>query len=162
MLVIDYGHDASELYGPHRMAGTLVTYRDHVAGDDPFGAVGGQDLSAHVDISALERTAAEVGLDRLAATTQARLLAGLGLGELLYQVGQAPTTSDARVPRRPGERRPVARSTPPGRRSGCSLFGREVPPEPPLRGFEDQRSAGRDCDRAGCLRRCASRPSSHG
>ena len=65
VLVIDYGHDASELYGPRRMAGTLVTYRDHVAGDDPFGAVGRQDLTAHVDISALERTAAEVGLDRL-------------------------------------------------------------------------------------------------
>ena len=42
LLIIDYGHPASVLYGPRRMAGTLVTYRDHQAGDDPFAAVGQQ------------------------------------------------------------------------------------------------------------------------
>ena len=93
VLVIDYGHAARDLYGPRRMAGTLVTYRHHVAGDDPFATVGGQDITAHVDISALERTAAASGLVSLGWTTQARFLAGLGLGELLYQLGQDPATT---------------------------------------------------------------------
>ena len=70
------------------MAGTLVTYRDHVAGDDPFSGIGRQDLTAHVDVSALERTADLVGLDRLGSTTQARMLVELGLGGLLSALGQ--------------------------------------------------------------------------
>ena len=95
VLVIDYGHQAQELYGPLRMAGSLVTYRDHVAGDDPFAAVGRQDLTAHVDISALERVAEALGLDRLGSTTQAWMLVGLGLGELLYQLGHDQATDPA-------------------------------------------------------------------
>ena len=51
LLVIDYGMDASELYGPRRMAGTLMTYAGHRAGDDPFAAVGRQDITAHVDLT---------------------------------------------------------------------------------------------------------------
>mgnify|MGYP001813439156 CR=1 FL=1 len=92
VLVIDYGHDAAELYGPRRMAGTLLTYRGHEVGDDPFAAVGLSDLTAHVDITALERAADEAGLVLIGAATQGPFLARLGLGEMLAELGRRPDT----------------------------------------------------------------------
>jgi SAM-dependent MidA family methyltransferase len=93
ILIIDYGHDAAELYSARRRAGSLVTYREHEAGDDPFEAVGHQDITAHVDISALGRAAGEAGLSAAGSTTQGHFLADLGLGEMLVALGQEPTTS---------------------------------------------------------------------
>lgn len=95
LLVIDYGHDAAELYGPRRMAGSLLTYRAHGVADDPFRAVGHTDITAHVDVTALERAAREAGLEQLGRTTQARFLVDLGLGELLADLGR-DRAADAR------------------------------------------------------------------
>lgn len=95
VLVIDYGHDAAELYGPRRMAGSLLTYRGHEVGDDPFAAVGRSDLTAHVDITALERAAEAAGLVLIGATTQGPFLARLGLGEMLAELGRRPDTEPA-------------------------------------------------------------------
>ena len=92
LLIIDYGHPASVLYGPRRMAGTLVTYRGHVAGDDPFAAVGHQDITTHVDLTAVERGARTAGLTDLGRTSQAEFLINLGLGDLLSRMGLDPTT----------------------------------------------------------------------
>jgi SAM-dependent MidA family methyltransferase len=93
LLVIDYGHEAAELYGPRRLAGSLLTYRAHRVTDDPFEAVGRADLTAHVDLTALTRTAAQAGLVPLGRTTQARFLADLGLGDLLSALGRDPDTA---------------------------------------------------------------------
>jgi SAM-dependent MidA family methyltransferase len=92
VLVIDYGHKASELYGPRRMAGSLLTYREHRVADDPFAAVGHTDITAHVDITALERHARRGGLELIGATTQGPFLGRLGLGELLADLGHRPDT----------------------------------------------------------------------
>src|SRR6185436_1486329 len=83
VLVIDYGHETSELYGPRRVAGTLMTYRGHTVGDDPFEAVGRQDITAHVDLGDLRRAAVANGLAPLGDTSLGQWLADLGLGELL-------------------------------------------------------------------------------
>lgn len=88
VLVIDYGHRAAELYGPRRMAGSLLTYRDHQVADDPFAHVGHTDITAHVDITALERAAADAGLEPIGSTTQGPFLARLGLGEMLAELGR--------------------------------------------------------------------------
>lgn len=88
ILVIDYGHDAAELYGPRRMAGSLLTYRGHEVGDDPFDAVGRTDITAHVDITALERAARDAGLVLIGSTSQARFLADLGIGDMLAELGR--------------------------------------------------------------------------
>ncbi len=137
VLVIDYGHPAAELYGPRRMAGTLVTYRDHVAGEDPFTAVGHQDLTAHVDLSALERDAAAAGLDRIGSTSQAWLLVGLGLGELLYQLGRDPATDPADYL---AARASVTRLLDPRHLGGFRVlgFGRDIATDPPLVGLNAQ------------------------
>jgi SAM-dependent MidA family methyltransferase len=92
LVVIDYGHDAAELYGPRRMDGSLLTYRSHTVSDDPFAAVGRSDITAHVDVSAIERAAREAGLELRGRTSQARFLAALGLGQLLSELGHDPAT----------------------------------------------------------------------
>lgn len=90
VLVIDYGHDAAELYGPRRLAGSLMTYRGHEVSDDPFVAVGHTDITAHVDVTALERAAQRAGLTLVGSTTQGPFLARLGLGEMLAGLGRDP------------------------------------------------------------------------
>ena len=82
LLVIDYGYEASELYAPTR-GSTLRAYHRHRVHDDPLVAIGRQDLTAHVDLTAVRRAAEANGLALLRQTTQAEYLAGLGLGELL-------------------------------------------------------------------------------
>jgi SAM-dependent MidA family methyltransferase len=93
-LLVDYGHPAAELYDPNRRpAGTLAAYLRHQVHDDPYRAVGRQDLTAHVDITAVERAAGAAGLAHLGTTTQAAFLDGLGAGEILvgYQSGPGAT-----------------------------------------------------------------------
>jgi SAM-dependent MidA family methyltransferase len=84
LLVIDYGHPAADLHDPRRRAaGTLAAYLGHTVGDDPYRSIGRQDLTAHVDLTAVERAAAAAGLTDAGTTTQARFLERLGAGELL-------------------------------------------------------------------------------
>jgi len=84
LLIIDYGHPAADLYDPRRRAaGTLATYLGHTVADDPYRAIGRQDITAHVDVSAVERAAVRAGLEHLVTTTQADFLSRLGAGELL-------------------------------------------------------------------------------
>jgi SAM-dependent MidA family methyltransferase len=94
LLAIDYGHPAPELYDPRRRRdGTLRAYLLHQVHDDPYIHVGRQDLTAHVDVSAVERSAGAAGLAHLGTTTQAEFLAGSGAGELLATMGTDPATT---------------------------------------------------------------------
>lgn len=61
VFMIDYGDTADELYAVHRFRGTLMAYRRHVASTDPYEAPGEQDLTAHVDFSAVMRAAEQAG-----------------------------------------------------------------------------------------------------
>lgn len=79
---IDYGRPAAELYGPERRGGTLRAYSAQRAHADPFVAIGRQDLTAHVDFTAVEHAAAALGWRSLGLTTQAEFLVGSGFGEL--------------------------------------------------------------------------------
>jgi len=84
LLLIDYGHPAQDLYdSARRAAGTLAAYLGHQVGDDPYRAIGHQDLTAHVDVTAVERAAVAAGLDLLGTTNQTDFLARLGIGDLL-------------------------------------------------------------------------------
>jgi SAM-dependent MidA family methyltransferase len=91
VLIVDYGHPAADLYDPQRRPeGTLATYRGHGFGTDPYVAVGRQDVTAHVDVTAVERAAAAAGLRPLGTTVQGAFLAGLGAGDLLVAEQTAP------------------------------------------------------------------------
>jgi SAM-dependent MidA family methyltransferase len=138
VLVIDYGLPASELYGSKHASGTLTTYAGHRAGDDPLRRIGLQDITAHVDLTALDRGARAGGLEPLGATTQARFLAALGLAELLSEMGRDPSTAAQNYLL---ARSAVARYLDPRQLGGFAVraFGRGIAAEPPLVGFRDPR-----------------------
>jgi SAM-dependent MidA family methyltransferase len=93
VLLIDYGAPAVALYDPtRRRDGTLRTYLRHTVSGDPYAHVGRQDLTAHVDLTAVERAAARAGLDHLATITQAEFLIGGGVERLLQAIQADPAT----------------------------------------------------------------------
>ena len=83
VLTIDYGHTAEERYAPARREGTLACYAGHRRLDDPYVRVGRQDLTAHVDFSALVRAGREAGLTVAGFTDQTSFLLGLGAAEAM-------------------------------------------------------------------------------
>lgn len=94
LLLIDYGYPAEALYDDvRRRDGTLRAYLRHRVHDDPYVHVGRQDLTAHVDVTAVERAAASAGLTHLGTTTQAELLVGLGTEDLLRSIQADPATT---------------------------------------------------------------------
>jgi SAM-dependent MidA family methyltransferase len=78
VITIDYGDLAEHLYIPDRPRGTLMTYREHVASENFYHAPGEQDLTAHVNFSALMDAGKEAGLEFTGFTTQERFLMALG------------------------------------------------------------------------------------
>ena len=94
VLTIDYGYPAEELYAPFRRNGTVMCYHKHSSNEDPYRLVGEQDITAHVDFTALQKAGAEVGLQPLYFGEQYQFLMALGFLERLMQL-QA-STSDQR------------------------------------------------------------------
>jgi SAM-dependent MidA family methyltransferase len=93
-LSIDYGYPARELYNPRRMNGTLLAYRDHKVSENYYAAPGEQDLTAHVNFTALEIWGKDAGLETLGLVPQSRFLVSLGRKNEfadLYDVGQSET-----------------------------------------------------------------------
>jgi len=85
-LFIDYGFPAREYYHPQRNRGTLMChYRQH-AHDDPFSLVGLQDITAHVDFSAIARSGTESGLQLIGYCGQARFLINSGITGFLEKI----------------------------------------------------------------------------
>jgi len=97
LVFIDYGDESEELTAEHRMNGTLVCYRNHIARDNPLEAPGEQDLTAHVNFTGLRAAAREAGLEELWYGTQLRFLMESGvLRRLVPLSGADPFHPDAR------------------------------------------------------------------
>jgi SAM-dependent MidA family methyltransferase len=96
VVLIDYGYPATELYDPvRRRDGTLRAYIRHQVSADPYRFVGRQDLTAHVDVTAVERAAQAAGLTTVGITTQAEALMGLGIEARLREIQADPATTMA-------------------------------------------------------------------
>ncbi len=135
VLLIDYGYPATELYDPiRRRDGTLRAYLRHRVHDDPYIHVGRQDLTAHVDITAVERAASAAGLTHLGTTTQAEFLVGLGTEGLLQAIQADPATT---LEDYLALRSALMRLLDPGAMGRFRVMGfaRGWPPGPPLAGF---------------------------
>ena len=89
LLFIDYGFPAREFYHPQRNRGTLMCHYRHHAHADPFLWPGLQDITAHVDFSAIARAAPD--LDLLGYANQAQFLINCGITDLLAAVPAAET-----------------------------------------------------------------------
>ncbi|MBW8897471.1 MAG: SAM-dependent methyltransferase [Massilia sp.] len=84
-ILIDYGFPAHEYYFDERTSGTLMCHYRHHAHPDPFYLPGLQDITAHVDFTAMALAAHGAGLDVLGYMSQAAFLLASGIGELLLR-----------------------------------------------------------------------------
>jgi SAM-dependent MidA family methyltransferase len=83
MVWIDYGFRRAEYYHPTRTTGTLMCHYRHHAHTDPFLYPGLQDITAHVDFTAIAEAAVNAGADLVGYATQANFLLGAGITDLL-------------------------------------------------------------------------------
>jgi SAM-dependent MidA family methyltransferase len=88
-ILLDYGFPAHEYYHPDRSAGTLMCHYRHHAHPDPFHLPGLEDVTAHVDFTAMALAAQDAGADVLAYMSQAAFLLGAGIGDLLLRTDPA-------------------------------------------------------------------------
>ena len=91
VLTIDYGHEAGILYNEQHNRGTLLTYRNHTAAEKILDAPGEQDLTSHVNFTAVDLWGRRAGLARTGLVTQSQFLVALGRGNEfadLYEPGQ--------------------------------------------------------------------------
>ncbi len=86
ILTIDYGYSAIKYYHPQRYQGTLKCYYQHRHHDNPYLNIGCQDITSHVDFTALQNYGNLLGLTNIGYTQQAMFLMALGLGDRLDQL----------------------------------------------------------------------------
>ncbi|MDR2187503.1 MAG: SAM-dependent methyltransferase [Azonexus sp.] len=90
LLLLDYGFPRREFYHPQRRRGTLMCHYRHYAHPDPFYLPGLQDVTAHLDFTAIAAAADGAGLDLLGYTSQGRFLLDCGI---LDRLGEIPNGS---------------------------------------------------------------------
>ena len=88
VITIDYGYPSAELYKPYRMRGTLLCYHKHKYSENFYENVGLQDITSHVNFSALKYYGRLAGLEFLGFTDQAHFLTNLGLLDILNELQQ--------------------------------------------------------------------------
>ncbi|MDZ8068932.1 MAG: class I SAM-dependent methyltransferase [Nostoc sp. DedQUE08] len=88
VLTIDYGYPASRYYNPRRSQGTLQCYYHHRFHDNPYINIGRQDITAHVDFTALERWGQKCNLKKVGFIQQGLFLMALGLGDRIAALSQ--------------------------------------------------------------------------
>jgi SAM-dependent MidA family methyltransferase len=94
VLTIDYGHDAAQLFDARHMAGTMLAYANHRANEEFYAAPGKQDLTAHVNFTALRLWGERSGLETIGLVSQTDFLLALGQGNEfadLYDEGMDET-----------------------------------------------------------------------
>lgn len=86
LLLIDYGFPRREFYHPQRGRGTLMCHYRHHAHPDPFYLPGLQDVTAHVDFTAIAAAGDAAGLDVLGYASQGRFLLDCGILDCLAAI----------------------------------------------------------------------------
>ena len=80
VLTIDYGYSSANLYNESRSQGSIVCYHKHQVNYCPYDHIGRQDITTHVNFSALCHWGSKNGLELSGFTNQSYFLLGLGLG----------------------------------------------------------------------------------
>lgn len=89
IISIDYGYTADRYYNPMRTQGTLQCYYQHAHHHDPYINIGNQDLTAHVDFTALQNQGELLGLQTVGFIQQGMFLMALGLGERIATISSS-------------------------------------------------------------------------
>ncbi|MBS1587175.1 MAG: SAM-dependent methyltransferase [Bacteroidetes bacterium] len=85
ILTIDYGYTSAELYNTERSGGTMRCYNMHKMNGNPYINIGKQDITAHVNFTALYHWGLKHGLKGSGFTDQANFLADLGIDKYMRQ-----------------------------------------------------------------------------
>ncbi len=83
VMTIDYGYEAHLLYHPVRKDGTIMCYKKHKSSENPYIKLGEQDITAHVNFTALQKWGNDFGLTTVGFTNQMHFLFNLGVVGLL-------------------------------------------------------------------------------
>lgn len=83
VITVDYGYEAHLLYHPSRKDGTIMCYKKHKSNKNPYINLGEQDITAHVNFTALKKWGEEFGLATTGFTNQMHFLFNLGIVEEL-------------------------------------------------------------------------------
>jgi SAM-dependent MidA family methyltransferase len=86
VLTIDYGSSSGALYSSSSSSGTLVNYHKHNINFSPYTNVGKQDITSHVNFTALHHWGLKNGLELNGYTDQTSFLLSLGLTSLLNEI----------------------------------------------------------------------------
>ncbi|MAT65441.1 MAG: SAM-dependent methyltransferase [Gammaproteobacteria bacterium] len=97
MLFIDYGYPRGEYYHPQRATGTLMCHYRHRAHPDPLLLPGLQDITAHVDFTAVAEAADVAGLRVAGFTDQAHYLIDAGIEERMAAAAGADPVEGIRL-----------------------------------------------------------------
>lgn len=89
LIFVDYGFPAAEYYHPQRSRGTLMCHYRHHTHDNPLLLPGLQDITAHVDFTAVATAGNEAGSSVLGFATQAQFLVNTGITEILAETPAA-------------------------------------------------------------------------
>ena len=89
VITIDYGFPSAELYSSKRSAGTLVCYHKHCINFCPYINIGEQDITTHVNFSALKYWGLKNELNPCGFTNQSSFLLSLGLCDQLRKTERA-------------------------------------------------------------------------
>jgi SAM-dependent MidA family methyltransferase len=133
LLLVDYGYERGEYYHPQRSSGTLMCHYRQRAHGDPFLWPGLQDITAHVDFTAVAEAAVAAGLTVNGYTNQAWYLLDSGLERLLQEAGSTNSLAYQQLAQQaktlilPGEM---------GERFKCIALTRGI--DQPLTGFRMQ------------------------
>ena len=128
-IFIDYGFPRREYYHSQRAMGTLMCHYRHRAHGDPFHLPGLQDITAHVDFTALSAAASAAGLACLGYATQAQFLINCGITEVLARVPPddvaryLPLASEAQKLLSPSEMGDLFKVIALGKNAGAALPG---------------------------------------
>lgn len=96
IIMLDYGFPAQEYYHSQRKQGTLMCHYQHYAHSDPLINIGLQDITAHVNFTAIAEAGLAEGLDLYGYTNQAQFLMNCGLLDLLAK--ESPTNIERYTP----------------------------------------------------------------
>ncbi|MEK6693123.1 MAG: SAM-dependent methyltransferase [Nitrospirota bacterium] len=86
VITIDYGYLSDEIYQAYRSGGTLLCYHRHTASEDPLIRIGYQDITSHVNFSALINWGIKGGLGLTGITEQSHFLLNIGIEDYLNAI----------------------------------------------------------------------------
>lgn len=86
VITVDYGYSSRELYAMNRSTGTLACYHNHKVTDSPYCNIGEQDITAHVNFSALKIWGEKYGLEYTGFCNQNYFLRSMGLADHLRKI----------------------------------------------------------------------------